>query len=221
MSDAWGARSGHDDGDIDVFATGRTAALEPGDAPDDIDDLADHVRHGAAAVRAGLERAREFHARPGHRPGPAIDTTSSRQGRVTDIVRPVLVSPLVAVDAVVAGGVLSRPVPGLAVDTAAGGADGHRYLVWDAVLTSRRGAAIRCSLHLSASPSMVVTVLELIPRQRLPWSHQRFVRDGLTAIDVIAERLVEIGRRSESPGTGAAPGVQIADAGSGRLQCLR
>ncbi len=48
------------------------------------------------------------------------------------------------------------------------------------------------SLHLLAAPSMVVTVLELVPRRRLRWQRNGFVQDGIAVIDQLATRLLAL-----------------------------
>lgn len=178
----------HDE--IDVFPTGTTIELAPDDHV-----LAEHLRHGAAVVRSGYERARDFHARPGPRPGETVvATTSSRRGGDADIVRPVLVDPILA-SAVAVSGELFRPQTGrLVVDVHPDDPTEERLLAWEATLVDDDGRRTPATLHLLASPSMVVTVLELIPRRRLRWSQQRFIRHGVEALETLAGRLVEHGR---------------------------
>lgn len=174
------------DGEIEVFPTGTTIEHAPHDL-----DLAEQLRHGAAAVRSGYERARDFHARPGPRPGePVVAATSSRRGGDTDIVRPVLIDPIVASRLAVSGLLFVPALPRLVVHVDPSDASGSQFLAWDAELVDDAGRTTPATLQLLASPSMVVTVLELIPRRRLRWTGRRFVRDGVEALDALADRLV-------------------------------
>ena len=166
--DQW-ARPTPDAHEIEVFATGTTVARAPDEpAFDDLtgQGLTELLRRSGCTVRDGYEHARDFHARPGHRPGTTpIATTSERRGSGVDIVRPVLVNPLLASDAAVSGRLFAELIPGLELEER--DPDGARYLVWHARLSGRRVHSVPVSLHLLASPSMVVTVLELVPRHRL------------------------------------------------------
>jgi hypothetical protein len=191
VSDGQGARGAHEPWEFEVFPTGTTIAR----APDDIDEAfefgaRERLRRGSAAVRDGYEHARDFHARPGHRPGgTTAPVTSGRDGGDTDIVRPVLVDPLIACQLAVSGQLFAEPIDHLDIEHHSQDPDEARYLVWRASLTSDHGRPVPATLHLLASPSMVVTVLELVPRRRLRWNRDRFVRDGVAAIEVLAHRL--------------------------------
>jgi hypothetical protein len=140
-------------------------------------------------VRDGIEHARDFQARPGPRPGAApvlAGTTSSRAGGDTDIVRPVLVSPRFASEFAITGRLFAEPVPHLSVSP---GADAEqRLLIWDGLLDCA-GRRHSVTFHLLASPSNVVTVLELVPCRRLRRQRQRFIDEGVAAVEVIARRL--------------------------------
>lgn len=122
-----------------------------------------------------------FHARRGHRPG---GPPSARSGGESDIVRPLLVAPEVASRIVADGAVLALPLPHLVV---VGGDD--RFLVWTVRVVAPHERPVPATLHLLGSPSMVVTVLELVPSRRLRWGRDRFVARGVEAMDVLARRI--------------------------------
>ena len=129
---------------------------------------------------------REFHARPGHRPGATPGITSARLGGYTDVVRPLLVAPGTASRIVLAGEVFEVPLPHLRIDT--DGLD-TRLLVLAVAIVGEGQRPIPATLHLLGSPSMVVTVLELVPARRLRWGRERFLRYGVEAIDALAHRI--------------------------------
>lgn len=191
--------------EIEVFATGSTDARppEPRFAPDPATPIRDRLRHTNEVVnefvRDGVERSRDFHARPGPRPGVDV-ARSSRQGGGTDVVRPVLVSPELACDLALSGAWFVDPVANLEISVSPGG---DRYLVWDAVV--RVGWHRRCpaTLHLLASPSMVVTVVELVPRRRLRRRRRRFVEAAVPAIDELAGRLERAAPADVDGGSGS------------------
>lgn len=150
-----------DDGWVEVFATGDTVVVTAEDPP------------------------------PAHRhPAPPpfrVTAASARTGVYGDVVRPVHVDPVIASELAVSGRLFDEPIPHLVV------ADDHevasRYLLWNAQVVGHHRRPLPAALHLLASPSMVVTVLELIPRRRIRWRRRRFVRHGLEAVDALAERL--------------------------------
>lgn len=168
--------------ELDVFATGDTHLLvrdhEP--APSVFGDM---VRRGSATVH-------DIHARPGHRPGAPIATTSGRRTGRADIVRPVLVGPRRAAE-LAQRRLFAEPIPGLELDDRNPDTE-RRYLVWTGRLSGERLDPVAVALHLLASPSMVVTVLELVPQVRVRWHEQSFIRAGIEVVDALAERLVEL-----------------------------
>ena len=186
--------------ELDVFATGATIAHAP-DAivvrttVDEAGTAGDRLRRSGELMRNGLEHARDFQARPGHRPGAQrapVGTASRRRGGDTDIVRPVLVPPSFASEFAIGGELFAEPVPYLSIRRHDDGDDDdeQRFLIWDAELDSG-GTRRQVTLHLLASPSMVVTVLELVPCKRLRHGRDRFVADGVAAVDVVARRLAQ------------------------------
>lgn len=186
--------------ELEVFATGSTQAIAPllpteyGTPADEAEQIvsasfSERIQHGGELVREGIEHARDFRARPGHRPGAApmqASTTSKRTGGETDIVRPVLVSPAVASELATSGALFDEPIPHLSI--APRDETVQRFLVWDAELETG-GSPRRVTFHLLASPSLLVTVLELVPCRRLRFQRQQFVADGVAAVEVIARRL--------------------------------
>lgn len=168
------------DDEIVVFPTGVTLAR--GTATNEASPAVIVDRPAAADSPA----RREFHARPGHRPGATPGVTSSRAGGDTDIVRPLLVAPGIACRIVLAGGVFDLPLPHVRI---------HRdridaqLLIWPVSIVGDRVRPVPATLHLHSSASMIVTVLELVPTRRVRWGRDRFLRYGIEAIDVLAHRI--------------------------------
>ncbi|MEJ7799580.1 MAG: hypothetical protein WKF60_03620 [Ilumatobacter sp.] len=163
-------------GEVEIFATGSTTLVAIEDEPS----------HAMAALRRGITMP-DFHARPGHRPGTRIPVTSGRAGGDTDVVRPVLIDPVVACELAISGALFRDPVKGFLID-ASGDGSGH-LLTWQAMLTGDGIRATPTRLHLRASPSMVVTVLELVPQRRVRWNRAAFVRAAVAAVETLAHRL--------------------------------
>ncbi len=177
-------------GELAVFATGTTTLRDREHDHDHHHDH-DHDRHGAGELlhRAGVA-VLDIHARPGHRPGQRIPTTSARRGGDTDIVRPLLVRPWAASEAATSGRWFDEPVDGFDLVHDGDHTDDDRYLVWHGALSGAHVTRVPVSLHLLAAPSMVVTVLELVPQRRLRWHRNGFVDDGIEVIDRLADRLL-------------------------------
>jgi hypothetical protein len=180
----WGT---HDEADrsadeIVVFPTGRTIARAGSPSEEPTPEASGDV--GARAL--ALEARRPFHARPGHRLGATPGTTSGRAGGHTDIVRPLLVPPGTASRIVLAGEVFEMPLPHFRIESDRFDA---RLLVWAVAIVGERERPVPATLHLLGSPSMIVTVLELVPCRRLRWGRERFLRYGIEAIDALAHRI--------------------------------
>lgn len=196
-----------DGGEIEVFATGRSVLIATDDdRPVDIAHLADQLHRVGAALHDGLEHARSLRAVPGHRPGgtaaaaPIPSTASRRRGGGCDIVRPIHLDPLRASAAAISGRWLGHPVDHVEVLDDSGAGD----LSWQvAIVGDRRTPA---TLHLLASPSMVVTVIELIPHGRLRWHRDEIVRDGVVAADALADELVDASQDDRQDGSARTPG---------------
>jgi hypothetical protein len=170
-----------------VFPTGSTSACRPEPDPAPVDARSDGPRSARRTASDQRGEHHEFHARPGHRPG-GTPTASARSGGDTDIVRPLPVDPARASRIVLDGIVFETPLPHLRLQPAAAGDD--RLLVWAVLVVAERERPVPATLHLLGSPSMVVTVLELVPHRRLRWGRDRFVRHGVAAMDALAERIV-------------------------------
>lgn len=149
--------------------------------------LAERLAHGGEIVLEGIEHARGFHAAPGPRPGavPGPAVTSTRDGGGTDIVRPVLVDPATACRLAASGELFAAPIPHLSVH----GPGDAPTLTWDAAVLSGRRGRRRATLHLMASPSMVVTVIELVPCRPVRRGRSRFIAHGVEALEELAHRL--------------------------------
>lgn len=176
----------HDHGQIEVFATGDTIALLPTTWTGD-DEPTGSMVPPAAPQTTGDEVVVPFHARRGPRPGGLPPTTSSRRGGDSDIVRPLLVHPAVASALALGGTVFAPPLPHLRMRARSEGDE--RYLVWSVEIAGVHSRPVPATLHLLASPSLVVTVLELVPACRLRWGRDRFVAFGVEAIDALARRI--------------------------------
>jgi hypothetical protein len=166
---------------LQLFATGSSLLVERASAPADATAFAELLREGGRHVRDGLD----YHARPGHRPG-GVTATGSRRGGDTDIVRPVLLDPLVAGRIACTGEVFRRPIEHLRVLPSDAT---EKFLAWEVLVIAPHERPVPATLHLLASPSMVVTVLELVPRRRLRFGRDRFVRHAVAGIDELADRL--------------------------------
>lgn len=170
------ARSATTTDELEVFATGTTSLVAIGDEPS----------HAVASLRRGMT-VPDFHARPGHRPGTRITVTSGRAGGDTDVVRPVLIDPAIACELALSGALFDDPVEDLLMDTTGDGPSS--LLTWRAVLSGRGIRRTPVTLHLRASPSMVVTVLELVPQRGVRWNRTAFVRAAVAAVETLARRL--------------------------------
>lgn len=191
--------------ELEVFATGSSEWREIERPPTDDEILtafADQIHKTGSVVRGAVQHARDFQARPGPRPGHLAPTTASaRRGGGTDIVRPALIDPLVACELALSGSLFVEPLQHLVVRGPA-----HRAsLTWDVTLTTGRHRRQPATLHLLASPSMVVTVIELVPRCRIHRHRRRFLAEGIAALDELAGRLEAAGPRSvQRSGSGSS-----------------
>ena len=165
-------------GDIEVFATGDSLLLAPGD--DAPSAIAEFVRRTGG----------DYHARPGYRPGVRIATTSGRRSGDADVVRPVLVDPRRACAAAIDGTLFAQPIAGLDLTSHERRTDECELLVWDARLTGDHVRAVPVTINLLASPSMVVTIIELVPQRPVRWNRNGFLVDGVATVERLAARLV-------------------------------
>lgn len=182
-------------GGIEVFATGTTTLTAASDASD-TNDVVDLLRRSGATLHDGYDHVRELQATPGHRPGVRTRGLRTTGRGAADVVRPVAVSPDAASAAAMSGALFDGTIPHLRVELDGAGAVGRQYLVWRSTVTHGDRGGVPATLHLLASPSMVVTVLELVPQRRVRWHRERFIRDGIAALDALAARLKDLGRRT-------------------------
>jgi hypothetical protein len=178
-------------GEVEVFATGTTTMVDLGGDEPDAPHVDDAGTTGELLRRAGAAML-DIHARPGHRPGRPIVIASARRGGDTDIVRSVLIHPAIACRVATSGRLFRDPIDGFDVNEADDADDDRRFLVWHAALSGSHVSRIPVSLHVLASPSLVVTVLEIIPQRPLRWKRDGFVRDGIDVIDRVAARLTRL-----------------------------
>lgn len=140
--------------------------------------LADRARHGYEVVR---ESAGDFQAAPGYRLGAVPAPTSSRRGGDCDIVQSMRVDPWTA--AAVAGSRAFRRSDHRYLTFLESERDDDRALAWRVVVASPQLRSIPATLHLRAAPSMVLSVLELVPGRRLRLRRAAFVATGVQAIE--------------------------------------
>jgi hypothetical protein len=188
--------------EIELVAVGEPKTRDTDIGPSTFDHVAD-------GYRAAVDRARDIHAADGYRPGGVRpETAGNRRGGACDIVRPMLVDPLIASAIAVSPTFRSRGHLHL---TFAEGADSdERALTWKVIVRSPRLGAVPATLHLSASPSQVVSVLELVPQRRLRWRANRFVEVGIAAIDSLADEL-QTASSLRAPNGGNVAARQWAD----------
>lgn len=180
-----------------MYATGSTIITgpepgqldQPGRAPIGATPVGDQVRRAVTVLHGGVDHARRYHAKAGPRMGatPAAIVTT-REGARSEIVRPVLVDPWRAWQVAGSGQLFAEPIPRLSVD-ARTTPDETADAAWAASL--RTGWVLRrpARLHVSASPSLNVTVLELIPARRRRIGNRSFLRVGLAVVEELAHRL--------------------------------
>ena len=167
-------------GDLEVFATGDSLLLAPRD--DEPSAIAEFVRRTGG----------DYHARPGFRPGVRIATTSGRRSGDADVVRPMLVDPRRACEAAIDGTLFARPIAGLELAPHDRRPGERELLVWNARLSGEHVRAVPVTINLLASPSMVVTIVELVPQRRVRWNRTGFLTDGVAAVEQVATRLAAL-----------------------------
>ncbi|MGH9133418.1 MAG: hypothetical protein ACRDZZ_05740 [Ilumatobacteraceae bacterium] len=178
--------------DVVVYATGTTVITGPDPDPHQPDGglpVGDQFRRAATALHDGLDHARRFHARTGPRIGanPATVVTA-REGTKSEIIRPVLLDPWRAWEVAGSGQLFAEPIPRLRIDAGRSPTQAT-YPMWTASLRTGKVTHRTAQLHVSASPSFNVTVLELIPATRRRLGNRSFLRVGLPVIEELARRL--------------------------------
>lgn len=179
--------------ELEVFATNSTVAA-PADALTASGELtaglgsslAGHLLDGCGRVAHALDG----HAVAGPRPGATpMSVTSSRRGNPCEVVRPLLLDPRLAAAVASSGEFRRRPHRYLTFSPR-GDAGDDRSLTWEVVIAPPgRRRTVPATLHLLASPSMVVSALELIPHRRFRWRRGRYLAVGIAAIDALAREL--------------------------------
>lgn len=143
--------------------------------------LAEQVRRGYEVVR---EHAAEVHAADGYRPGATPAATSTRRGGDCDIVRSMRVDPWTAASIAGSRAFRRHDHRFLRFDEAERGDD--RALTWRVIIWSQGLRPVPATLHLRAAPSMVLSVLELVPRRKLRWRRAAFIDAGVEAVEALA-----------------------------------
>jgi hypothetical protein len=173
--------------EVDVFATGTTVIVEPAAHEPSGAPVGEQLRRAATALHTGLDHARRLHARSGPRIGAGPATVASaREGTRTEIVRPVLLDPWLAWELAGSGRLFADPIPHLRVGEPRAETP---QPAWAASLRTGRLKRRAAELHVTASPSFNVTVLELVPASRRRTGARSFLRAGLQAVEELAHRL--------------------------------
>ena len=166
--------------EIEVFVVEDDAATDHANHP----TVADHVRRGYELVR---DHARDVHAAPGYRVGAVPAISGTRRGGSCDIVRSLRVDPWTA--SAIAGSRAFRHHPHRFLTFLEADPGDDRVLTWTVLVATPRLRAVPATLHLRAAPSMVLSVLELVPRRRLRWRRTAFIDAGVAAIESLAREL--------------------------------
>lgn len=154
------------------------------------------------AVAVDVWEQMEAVAEPGHEPrhfqakaGSRLGTPGGRVARrrsPEDVVQPSSIRPHAAERAILDGSLFTEPLPRLNVD--------QRSLVindfgatWKTTLRTGFLRRRHARLRIYPSPSQNLTVLALIPTRRRRRSHgERFVRNGVSAIQTLSRRLERV-----------------------------
>ena len=137
-----------------------------------------------------VEHAREFHASPGPRLGPAEDTTQ-RRGTSEEVLIPLAIPPRTALALATEGQVLHEPLGALVIepDPARHRAAETGRRSWSATLHTGRVARRAATLRLRPSPSNRLTLIELVPTRAPHFRTDAFVRAGVPAVRELGTRL--------------------------------
>ena len=178
--------------EIEVYATGSTIIIgttDEGPGPDDATPVGDQLRKAVTALHEGIDHARQFHAKAGPRMGAhPTPVAPAREGKKSEIIRPVLLDPWQAWEVAGSGQLFAEPIPRLRIDR--GPNSPHvTYPMWTASLRTGWVKHRAAQLQVSASPSFNVTVLELIPATPRRTGNRSFLRVGLPVIEELARRL--------------------------------
>jgi hypothetical protein len=183
--------------DVDVYATGSTIITGPdhdgrghrGTGPDNVTPVGDQLRKAVTALHGSIDHARQFHAKAGPRMGAhPTPVAPAREGKKSEIIRPVLLDPWRAWEVAGSGALFAEPIPRLSIDRGPKPSQAT-YPVWTASLRTGWVKHRAAQLQVSASPSFNVTVLELIPATPRRIGNRSFLRVGLPVIEELARRL--------------------------------
>lgn len=186
--------------EIDVVVGGDTRSIPPDAFDTDVLDVAgidpqrSFAEHLYLGCRVAVDRVRDVHAADGHRPGAVPSSTGTRRGGGSDIVRPMRVDPYVA--SAIAASDQFRDRDHLHLTFVDRDESAARTLTWNVVVTAPGCRPFPATLHLLASPSQVVSVLEMVPCRRLRFRQRQFIEVGVEAIDSLAHEIEQDARRA-------------------------
>ncbi len=170
---------------VEVFGVGPDGELI------EIRSRADRAWDGKASDEDGPEQLLpSYRARPGQRPGGYQDR-KGRSGGQEDVMTPVPVLPGIASRALHSGVVFSQPIPGLLIDETSLESDA-RGSSWKATVECGRfrRRPRKATLRAYPTPSLNLTILELVPTRPRLIHTRSFVQVGVGAIVTLSERLV-------------------------------
>lgn len=182
---------------IEVFGVGPDGELMPIESLAQRRRQGQHQTHGQAdRVWSGMtlnDDGPEASTSSGHRgrrgqlPG-GYDDRKSRSGGREDVMAPVPVLPGVASHALHSGELFQRPIPGMTVDVESLEVDA-RGSSWKAVVDCGRLRPRPATLRAYPSPSLNLTILELVPTRPRLIHTRAFVKAGVGAVATISRRL--------------------------------
>lgn len=149
-------------------------------------DLGEHATRVAHRVAVGIDHVRRFRARSGPRPG-AI-TQDRRRGDDVEVVQTCHVRAAATEELVWTGRLRGLRISGLAFSDEPH-REGRSAFVWHARLRTGPFARRAATLHITATPSANLTVLELIPDRRRVFGTRRFVSRGVRSVEELATRI--------------------------------
>ena len=179
---------------IEVFGVGPDGELI------EIRSRADRAWDGRTSDDDGPEQVSPtYRARPGRRPG-GYEDRKGRSGGREDVMTPVAVLPGIASRVLHSGALFQHPIPGLSVDresleSDAGGSS------WKATVECGRfrRRPRKATLRAYPTPSLNLTVLELVPTRPRLIHTRSFVDVGVQAIVTLSERLAAGSAASPPP----------------------
>jgi hypothetical protein len=153
------------------------------------------------AVAVDVWEQMEPVAEPSHEPrhfrakaGSRLGTTGGRVARrrsPEDVVQPSSIRPHAAERAILDGSLFTEPLPRLDVDQRSLVIN-HFGATWKTTLRTGFLRRRHARLRIYPSPSQNLTVLALIPTRRRRSHGERFVRNGVSAIQTLSRRLERV-----------------------------